>query len=103
MNTYRPLPEYLTIKESKIDGLGLFATDEIDADFNIGVTHVRDGRFRDGYIRTPLGGFFNHSETPNCEVVIENDFIKLKTLIKIKTGEELTVKYIFYTPKHERT
>ena len=27
---YRPLPDYLTIKKSDIEGLGVFATKEID-------------------------------------------------------------------------
>jgi len=99
MKTYRPLPEYLTIKNSKIDGLGLFTNTDIDSDFTIGVTHVRDDRFQDGYIRTPLGGFFNHSETPNCEVINTDDYIYLATIRKITAGEELTAKYTLYKPK----
>lgn len=97
--SYRPLPEYLTIGKSEIDGNGLFATDNIDAKFIIGITHVKDIRFEDGYIRTPLGGFFNHSETPNCEVIIDGDFIKLKTINEIKVGEELTATYTLYKLK----
>lgn len=96
---YRPLPPYLTIKSSSIDGLGLFALDNIDSNFRIGVTHVRDDRFQDGYIRTPLGGFFNHSETPNCKVVYEGDYIYLETISEIKAGEELTATYTLYKPK----
>ena len=97
---YRPLPEYLTIKPSNIDGLGLFATDNIDSDFRIGITHIKDYRFEDGYIRTPLGGFFNHSDEPNCKVVYDDmgDFIYLETLRDIKPGEELTAKYTLYNP-----
>jgi len=97
--SYRPLPPYLTIRESKIDGLGLFATDDIDANHVIGVTHKFDKDAEDGYIRTPLGGFFNHSETPNCEVVTEGDYIRLKTITEIKKDDELTAKYTLYTPK----
>ena len=96
---YRPLPPYLTIGKSEIEGNGLFATDNIDAKFTIGVTHVRDDRFEDGYIRTPLGGFFNHSETPNCEVFHTDEFIYLKTITEIKVGEELTATYTLYNPK----
>ena len=97
--SYRPIPPYLTIAKSNIEGLGLFATDNIDNDFLIGVTHVRDNRFEDGYIRTPLGGFFNHSETPNCKVLIDDEFIKLQTLKEIKAGDELTAEYTLYKPK----
>ena len=96
--SYRPLPVYLTVKESNIEGLGLFATDDIDSEFMIGITHVRHDRFPDGYIRTPLGAWFNHSETPNCEVITDDEFIRLKTLREIKNGEEITAKYTFYNP-----
>ena len=53
--SYRPLPDYLTIKESSINGLGLFATEKINANLLIGVTHHRNEHSEDGYIRTPLG------------------------------------------------
>jgi hypothetical protein len=95
---YKPLPYYLTIKQSKIEGLGLFATDNIDNNFVIGITHVFDTRFENHYVRTPLGGFFNHSENPNCEVFEDGEFIKLRTIREIKAGEEITAKYTFYNP-----
>jgi hypothetical protein len=100
---YRPLPYYLTIKQSKIDGLGLFATDNIDNNFVIGITHVFDVRFENLYVRTPLGGFFNHSETPNCEVFEDGDFIKLRTIKDIKAGDEITATYTFYNPSEKKT
>tara|TARA_B100000287_G_scaffold378500_1_gene380991 strand:+ start:299 stop:739 length:441 start_codon:yes stop_codon:yes gene_type:complete len=61
---YRPLPKQLTIKNSPIEGLGLFATEDIKSNSFIGVTHVRDEQFENKYIRTPLGGFYNHSNEP---------------------------------------
>ena len=61
---YRPLPKQLTIKNSSIEGLGLFATEDIKSNSFIGVTHVRDEQFENKYIRTPLGGFYNHSNEP---------------------------------------
>ena len=61
---YRPLPDELTIKNSPIEGLGLYATENIKADSFIGVTHIRDEQFENKYIRTPLGGFYNHSNEP---------------------------------------
>lgn len=97
-NYYKPLPEYLTIKDSGIHGLGLFATDDIDANFRIGITHIKDFRFEDGYIRTPLGGWFNHSTEPNCKVVHEDEFIFLETIKEIKNGEELLATYSLYDP-----
>ena len=61
---YRPLPKQLTIKNSPIEGLGLFATENIKSNSFIGVTHIRDEQFENKYIRTPLGGFYNHSNEP---------------------------------------
>ena len=95
---YRPLPSYLTIKSSEIEGLGLFTTDDIDNKHVLGITHVYDIRFPDSFIRTPLGGFFNHSETPNCEVIRDGEYLKLKAIRDIKAGEEITARYTLYDP-----
>ena len=96
---YRPLPEYLTIGPSDIDGAGIFATEDIPKGIIIGITHVYDQNFQHDYIRTPLGGFINHSKSANCELVeddTETDYLKLKTLYKIKEGEEITLEYTLY-------
>lgn len=96
---YRPLPEYLKIEGSDIEGLGLFAIDDISGGLIMGITHIEDSEFEDGYSRTPLGGFFNHNEVdPNCIVIPDGRFRKLKTLRDIKNGEEITVKYTLYNP-----
>ena len=95
---YKPLPNYLTIKNSEIEGLGLFTTDDIDNKHVLGVTHIYDVRFQNSFIRTPLGGFFNHSETPNCEVIRDGEFLKLKAIRDIKMGEEITARYTLYDP-----
>ena len=97
--TYKPLPPQVTIKESKIHGLGLFAKVSMKNNYEIGITHIRDTFFDDGYVRTPLGGFFNHSETPNCECYTDGRFLKLRTIKPIKAGEEVTVKYWLYEIK----
>ena len=93
LKTFEPLPSFLTIRTSSIHGLGLFASTKIDSKTELGVTHVRDKRFSHGYIRTPLGVFFNHSITPNCEAVYDGDFIKLSTIKSINLGDEITVDY----------
>ncbi len=104
---YRPLPTYLEIKKSGVEGLGLFTNQDILISDYIGITHIKDekyGRinkeqiFDNDYIRTPLGGFINHSEDPNCELN-ELDGIKhLSTIKNISAGEELTLKYTMYNP-----
>jgi len=98
---YKPLPESVTIKESGISGLGLFADQDIKQATNLGTTHVKIG---DTILRTPLGGFINHSNTPNCEKIqlhadSQEPFKKKWDLItrqNIKKGEEITLRYTFY-------
>ena len=95
---YRPLKEGLTIKQSDIEGLGLFATQQMKSGKVLGITHIKDKKAENGYWRTPLGGFINHSDYPNC-IKEENKFTKnlfVKTNRVIKEGEELTIKYTLY-------
>ena len=75
---YRPLPKELTIKNSLIEGLGLFATANIKANIFIGVTHIRDEQFENKYIRTPLGGFYNHSNDPTVMRMVSDALPTLK-------------------------
>ena len=96
--TYRPLPKQVTIKQSDIEGLGLYSTESLYPGQYLGITHVANDRFENGYIRTPLGGFINHSDTPNCEVREDVDGnLMLFTLRRILPDEELTLKYNLYT------
>ena len=60
---YKPLPSYLTIKTSKVNGLGLFALENIALGTNMGMSHLKIG---DNIFRTPLGGFINHANDANC-------------------------------------
>jgi len=75
---YRPLPDSLTIKKSPIEGLGLYATKDIKVNVYIGLTHILDERFENNYLRTPLGGFYNHSDNPNIQRMVTNVMPKLK-------------------------
>ena len=75
---YRPLPDGLTIKDSPIEGLGLFATVNIKKNTFIGVTHIRDEQFENKYIRTPLGGFYNHSNEPTVIRMVSDVLPRLK-------------------------
>ena len=99
---WRPLPEQITIKESKIEGLGVFATKDLLPNTDLGISHVYDKRFPDNYIRLPLGAFINHHEMPNCEAIVSESHetlgkikhIRIITHKKISSGEELTLNYI---------
>jgi hypothetical protein len=97
--TYRPLPNYLTIQPSKIEGLGLFTIKDIsNLESSIGITHVFFDE-KGQIFRTPLGGFINHSNIPNCKVIRhEGSYVNYLYPIKpIKANEELTLKYKMYT------
>jgi SET domain-containing protein len=90
---YQPLPDELYIRRSAIEGMGLFAKEDIDGNVNLGLSHiVVDGEL----IRTPLGGFVNHSDKPNCIKIKEGDRYSLFTLRDIKAEEEITLEYTFY-------
>lgn len=95
---YRPLPEEVTIKKSKIEGLGLFSTCAISKGTNLGITHIKDEIFEDEHSRTPLGGFINHSENPNVETIAIGKYLYLITLQDIMPNEEITLKYSWYKP-----
>ena len=95
---YRPLPESILVKESPVHGYWLFATINIPYGTDLGVSHIFAVGFKNNYIRTPLGGFINHSDTPNCFKVKSHDdssltYYLLQTIKDIKKGEELTVTY----------
>ena len=106
---YRPLPECLTIKPSTIHGNGLFATQDIPTNKYLGISHVYNEGFPQSWIRTPLGGFYNHSEDPNCYLIDSfsgQDFVATKILItlkKIPKDTELTCKYTLYSPEFHRS
>jgi SET domain-containing protein len=120
---YRPLPNQLTIRNSKIEGLGLFSDIKIIKNSFIGITHVKHESFPNNYIRTPLGGFYNHSKNPNIiklgtDIFPEYEFGKtldsnsfssrnkknrenlnyffLVSLKDIDPGQELLAQYTFY-------
>ena len=97
---YRPLPACVTIKESPIDGFGLFATQKILAGTYIGIVHVLSENIEEGIVRTPLGGFGNHSDTPNCfKVKLENNNSWIGASRDIEPDEEITWKYTLYEIK----
>ena len=97
---YKPLPDGLTIKESKVQGLGLFATKDFDKDVVLGIVHIKNKNFPHGYIRTALGAFYNHPDTPNCINLAgfwhQLPVKYLDTTSTIKAGEALTAQYTLY-------
>jgi SET domain-containing protein len=99
---YKPLPKTLTIKDSPIHGQGLYATESIPNGTELGISHIFAVGFQNNYVRTPLGGFVNHSDDPNCgKIESHNDstltYYILQTIKDIKEGEELTLDYTMYS------
>lgn len=100
---YKPLPDCFTIKKSSIDGLGLFATELILTGRIFGPIHVYDKRFKNNFIRTPLGGFINHNDNPNVSKINNKnsmyknkDLIMIEVIKDIQSGEEVFLKYNLY-------
>ena len=117
LNQYHPLPSGLTVADSRISGQGLFTTRKLVAGTDLGMSHIELGKL---LLRTPMGGFINHSTNPNCVIVkslltrqewnhrtdLPNDkydlnFTKWSIMVldDIDEGEELTLKYKLYDPE----
>ena len=79
-DTYKPLPEGLTIMESKIEGLGLYAQTDFSAGHEFGETHVFA---------------VSTNRRPNCYINTDSEERTLYSVRPIKSGEELTVYYRF--------
>ena len=114
---YKPLPHGLVIADSGINGQGLFTTRKLVAETDLGMSHVELGKL---ILRTPMGGFINHSNNPNCVKVkslltrqewnhrtdlpddkYDLNFTKWNLMVieDIEEGEELTLKYKMYDPQ----
>ena len=64
LKQYNPLPSGLTVADSGIAGQGVFTTRRLVTGTELGESHYR---IDNQMIRTPLGGFINHADEPNCE------------------------------------
>ena len=92
--SYRPLPDNLELRPSEIHGYGVFALEDIPAGKMIGLSHIQSPEL----IRTPLGGYINHSMNPNCIRILEGNRWYLQSIQDIEEGEELTLMYKGYKP-----
>ena len=98
---YKPLPDFVEIRNSSIHGVGLFAKSPIKKGIHLGVSHIYAPGFETSYIRTPVGGFINHSEEPNCHKIESPDesvitYFSLVASRNIEKDEELTITYTLY-------
>ena len=60
---YQALPNRLHIKDSDVAGQGIFAREDVPEGLILGMSHIVVDEV---IYRTPLGGFINHSDNPNC-------------------------------------
>ena len=101
LKQYRPLPSGIVVADSGIAGQGVFTTRRLVTGTELGESHYRvDNQM----IRTPLGGFINHADEPNCQrsqIRMKPGFDKwsIMTLEDIEEGDELTLKYKLYDPQ----
>ena len=77
----------------------------------IGITHIRDEQFENKYIRTPIGGFYNHSNEPTVIRMVSDVIPKLKfgdkididaPVKKFQDGEDNKGENLFYN-LHEKS
>ena len=112
--TYKPLPDGLYIGLSSIEGHGVYTSRALIKGCQLGESHYRIAtndipsvnteENKTIMIRTPLGGFINHSDKPNChrsQVRLKPGFDKwIITVVEdINPGDELTLKYTMYDPR----
>ena len=91
--SYRALPEGLFISDSLISGQGVFTKRPLKSGTNLGMSHLIIDEI---IYRTPLGGFLNHNEEPNCEKYLEDGKYYVRVIKPINANEELFLKYTFY-------
>ena len=111
-DSYSPLGELLELGESEVHGVGVFAKVDIPEGTNLGESHyfiIVDEKPQT--VRTPLGGYYNHSKEPNTKRIsrfaywnkldIGKRMFKISELVTIRDirkGEEILVEYSMYKP-----
>jgi SET domain-containing protein len=87
------------IKDSSIEGQGVFASEQIKKNCVIGPAYEIIGEVNGNYIAgdiTILGLMHNHSTTPTARPEMYNNTIYFEAIKNIKVGEEITCNYNEY-------
>lgn len=83
-----PTPASVTVADSPIEGMGLFATESFSRGDVIAPSRI-------GGKRTPAGRYCNHSANPNTKMVMErNGDVALIAVKDVARGDELTNDYV---------
>ncbi len=87
------------IRDSEIDGQGVFASENIKKDCIIGPAYTIIGEVNGKYIAgdiTILGLMHNHSLKPTARPEMYNNTIYFEAIRNIEEGEEVTCNYTEY-------
>lgn len=76
----------IEIKESILQGFGVFAIRDFDENEKIGVARLNT-------MRTQIGRYTNHSGNPNCIFKLCDNYVVAIAKKPIKLGDEITVDY----------
>jgi len=85
------LMDKLNINQSPIQGMGIFAADDIPANTNLGVSQMKLPN--DDYEVTTLGKYHNHSSQPTCYNKMIDNKRYLFPYDDLKKGDEITIDY----------
>lgn len=85
------MDEAYVVAPSSINGKGVIAAKMIPAGCKA-LAHIHCGNFKT-YLFTDLGYFINHSDTPNCEMIVNSNRRYIQSLYDIHPNEELTCNY----------
>ncbi len=92
------------VKKSPIHGMGVFAAEDIEIDeweyvygMMVPASSVYGFEHNDAWMEPfPPFRYTNHSDSPNCEVHMDDDSVMdIMALRNITKGEELTIDYGF--------
>ena len=105
------------ISDSPIHGKGVFASVKINKDSDLGIIILngvamkmyrryehdrifKDHRGEEFKEHRGLARFLNHSDTPNAEIIVNNNSCSLKTIKEINEGDEITANYRPFRDKY---
>lgn len=92
-------PDFIVPMHNSIAGIGLTTLRALNMDDIIGVSHIEDSRFADGWARTFIGSLVNHEpdEDATCRYMVQG--VEGRRILYLATqqicypGQELTVEY----------
>jgi len=92
INIRSEMAECVSIRPSKIEGIGIFANEDIEESTTIQKTHFNHKEH--GWINLIPNNKFNHSKlNANCMLIENNQYKELITLRSINKDEEILVNY----------